>query len=134
MMKHIAARSPKRAKSQRIGISGPPGAGKSSFIEVLGLHALRQGRRLGVLVRILQARPHCKTVDPSSAFSGGSILGDKTRMYDLSREANAFIRPSPSSGILGATAVLRGLTSQEGLRETQTNPYCFVKVAIRVRS
>ena len=77
----------------RVGITGVPGAGKSSFIEALGLHLVRHGRRVAVLA-----------VDPSSSLSGGSILGDKTRMEQLSREANAFIRPSPSSGTLGGVA------------------------------
>ena len=77
----------------RIGISGPPGAGKSTFIEAFGLHLLAQGRKPAVLA-----------VDPSSPVSGGSILGDKTRMELLARDANAFIRPSPSGGNLGGVA------------------------------
>lgn len=79
--------------SIRIGISGSPGVGKSSFIEAFGLYLLSQGKKLAVLA-----------VDPSSPNAGGSILGDKTRMESLSREANAFIRPSPSSGELGGVA------------------------------
>jgi LAO/AO transport system kinase len=74
----------------RLGISGVPGVGKSSFIECFGSHIIEQGHRLAVL-----------TVDPSSVLSGGSILGDKTRMEELSRNENAFIRSSPSSGTLG---------------------------------
>lgn len=75
----------------RIGISGIPGVGKSSFIESFGLYLVRaQQRRLAVL-----------TVDPSSPVRGGSLLGDKTRMQDLSREPNAFIRAAPASGHLG---------------------------------
>ncbi len=77
----------------RVGISGPPGAGKSTFIEAFGLHLLAQGRRPAVLA-----------VDPSSPVSGGSILGDKTRMELLARDERAFIRPSPSGGTLGGVA------------------------------
>src|SRR5262245_52819737 len=84
---------PASGKSFRLGISGVPGVGKSTFIEALGLHLLQQGRRVAVLA-----------VDPSSSVSGGSILGDKTRMERLSVEANAFIRPSPASGTLGGVA------------------------------
>ena len=76
--------------SIRIGISGAPGAGKSTFIEALGLHVIARGHRVAVLA-----------VDPSSSISGGSILGDKTRMEVLSRQDAAFIRPSPSGGSLG---------------------------------
>ncbi len=74
----------------RVGISGAPGVGKSTFIEALGNHVIDLGHRVAVL-----------TVDPSSAISGGSILGDKTRMETLARRANAFIRPSPSGSTLG---------------------------------
>jgi LAO/AO transport system kinase len=77
----------------RVGISGAPGAGKSTFIEALGLHLIDSGHRLAVLA-----------VDPSSTRSGGSILGDKTRMEMLSRRPEAFIRPSPSGGTLGGVA------------------------------
>ena len=77
----------------RIGVSGAPGVGKSTFIEAFGLHLVEAGHRVAVLA-----------VDPSSARSGGSILGDKTRMGDLSRHASAFVRPSPSSGTLGGVA------------------------------
>jgi LAO/AO transport system kinase len=77
----------------RMGISGAPGAGKSTFIEALGLFLTAAGHKVAVLA-----------VDPSSAVSGGSILGDKTRMEDLSRDPNAFIRPSPSGGTLGGVA------------------------------
>lgn len=79
--------------SIRIGISGPPGVGKSTFIEALGLHVVDRGHRVAVLA-----------VDPSSQRSGGSILGDKTRMVDLSRRPEAFIRPSPGGGQLGGVA------------------------------
>jgi len=77
----------------RIGISGAPGAGKSTFIEALGLHVVAEGHRVAVLA-----------VDPSSARSGGSILGDKTRMEHLTRSPQAFVRPSPTRGTLGGVA------------------------------
>jgi LAO/AO transport system kinase len=79
--------------SVRVGITGAPGAGKSTFIEALGLHLVRRGLRVAVLA-----------VDPSSAISGGSILGDKTRMPRLSAEPAAYIRPSPAAGTLGGVA------------------------------
>lgn len=81
---------PYSGKSMRIGVTGPPGAGKSTFIEALGLHILTFGKRVAVLA-----------IDPSSELSGGSILGDKVRMTNLSRAESAFIRPSPSGGALG---------------------------------
>jgi LAO/AO transport system kinase len=85
---------PHTGKSRRIGITGVPGVGKSTFIDTLGMHVIRdRGERLAVL-----------TVDPSSPISGGSILGDKTRMERLSAEPFAFIRPSPSGGHLGGVA------------------------------
>jgi LAO/AO transport system kinase len=77
----------------RVGITGPPGVGKSSFIETLGLSLVAQGSSLAVLA-----------VDPSSPVSGGSILGDKTRMERLAREPKAYIRPTPSGGTLGGVA------------------------------
>jgi LAO/AO transport system kinase len=79
--------------SLRIGISGVPGAGKSTFIEAFGLQLTAQGHKVAVLA-----------VDPSSQISGGSILGDKTRMEDLARDPNAFIRPSPAGDSLGGVA------------------------------
>lgn len=82
-----------RKVSIRIGITGIPGVGKSTFIEQLGSHIIESGLQLAVLA-----------VDPSSARSSGSILGDKTRMEELSRSERAFIRPSPSSGTLGGIA------------------------------
>jgi LAO/AO transport system kinase len=82
--------TPAAGRSIRIGITGVPGVGKSSFIEALGNHAIDQGHRVAVLA-----------VDPSSAISGGSILGDKTRMETLGRRAEAFIRPSPAGRTLG---------------------------------
>ena len=79
--------------SVRVGISGPPGVGKSTFIDVLGRYLIEQGNRVAVLA-----------VDPSSAVSGGSILGDKTRMERLARCADAFVRPSPSGCAIGGVA------------------------------
>jgi LAO/AO transport system kinase len=84
---------PHTGQAMRLGISGVPGVGKSTFIEVLGLHLIAQGHRVAVL-----------TIDPSSTVSGGSILGDKTRMEQLSVNDEAYIRPSPSSGTLGGVA------------------------------
>jgi LAO/AO transport system kinase len=81
---------PKSGNSIRVGISGVPGAGKSTFIEALGLYLISKGHKVAVL-----------TVDPSSSITKGSILGDKTRMDKLSREPNCFIRPSPSGTTLG---------------------------------
>ena len=81
---------PKKDNTIRIGISGVPGVGKSTFIESLGLFLIKKGLKVAVLA-----------IDPSSKKTGGSILGDKTRMERLSNESNAFIRPSPSSGHLG---------------------------------
>jgi len=89
----LTALLPHTGKSFRLGISGVPGVGKSTFIEVLGLYLIGQGHRVAVL-----------TIDPSSTVSGGSILGDKTRMEKLSVHENAYIRPSPSSGTLGGVA------------------------------
>ncbi len=89
----LTALLPHTGKSFRLGISGVPGVGKSTFIEVLGLHLIDQGHRVAVLA-----------VDPSSSISGGSILGDKTRMEQLSVHEKAFIRPSPASGTLGGVA------------------------------
>jgi LAO/AO transport system kinase len=81
---------PFTGRSQRVGITGVPGVGKSTFIEALGSNLTAAGRRVAVLA-----------VDPTSGISGGSILGDKTRMTKLSRDLNAFVRPSPASGSLG---------------------------------
>lgn len=81
---------PRTGKAMRVGISGVPGVGKSSFIEALGLRLIEQGHRVAVLA-----------IDPSSQRSGGSILGDKTRMAELSLRDEAFIRPSPTGGHLG---------------------------------
>ena len=84
---------PHAGKSVRIGITGVPGAGKSTSIDAFGMHLIGQGRKLAVLA-----------IDPSSERAKVSILGDKTRMEALSREKNAFIRPSPSAGSLGGVA------------------------------
>ncbi|MBT9494003.1 MAG: methylmalonyl Co-A mutase-associated GTPase MeaB [Paucibacter sp.] len=84
---------PHTGKAFRLGISGVPGVGKSTFIEALGLFLIERGQRVAVLA-----------VDPSSSLSGGAILGDKTRMERLSMDERAFIRPSPSSGTLGGVA------------------------------
>ena len=81
---------PRGGKAQRLGITGVPGVGKSTTIEALGLYLTSLGKKVAVLA-----------VDPSSSRSGGSILGDKTRMQNLSVDPNAFIRPSPTSGTLG---------------------------------
>ncbi|MBW2269006.1 MAG: methylmalonyl Co-A mutase-associated GTPase MeaB [Deltaproteobacteria bacterium] len=84
---------PDTGTAQRVGVTGPPGVGKSTFIEALGLQLIEQGKRIAVLA-----------VDPSSPVSGGSILGDKTRMERLSQHEHAYIRPSPSGGSLGGVA------------------------------
>ncbi len=84
---------PFAGNSIRIGITGVPGVGKSTFIEAFGMHLLQQEKKLAVLA-----------IDPSSGKSGGSILGDKTRMNELSMQANAFIRPSPAGTSLGGVA------------------------------
>jgi LAO/AO transport system kinase len=89
----LAALLPHTGQSIRVGITGAPGAGKSTFIEALGLYLIARGHRVAVLA-----------VDPSSSLSGGSILGDKTRMEQLSRAPGSFIRPSPSGGSLGGVA------------------------------
>jgi LAO/AO transport system kinase len=89
----LEALLPHTGRSIRLGITGTPGVGKSMFIEALGLYLIGRGRRVAVLA-----------VDPSSSISGGSILGDKTRMERLAHEPNSFIRPSPSGGTLGGVA------------------------------
>ena len=86
----LSSLMPHAGNSIRIGISGPPGVGKSTFIEALGLHFLSKNQNVAVLA-----------IDPTSPITGGSILGDKTRMDLLARDPRAFIRPSPSSGNLG---------------------------------
>ena len=89
----LTALLPHTGKALRLGLSGVPGVGKSTFVETLGLHLTGLGLKVAVLA-----------IDPSSSVSGGSILGDKTRMERLSREPNAYIRPSPSSCNLGGVA------------------------------
>src|SRR5829696_3615620 len=84
---------PRSGAAVRVGISGAPGAGKSTLIEALGTHLVAEGQRVAVLA-----------VDPSSTRSGGSILGDKTRMEQLTRSPDAFVRPSPTGGTLGGVA------------------------------
>jgi LAO/AO transport system kinase len=91
--KVLEALLPHTGNSIRIGITGIPGVGKSTFIETFGLYLLGLGKKVAVLA-----------VDPSSPIAGGSILGDKTRMEELSRQDGAFIRPSPSEGTLGGVA------------------------------
>lgn len=89
----LTALLPDTGGAFRLGISGVPGVGKSTLIDVLGTRLTGEGRRVAVLA-----------VDPSSRVSGGSILGDKTRMQSLARDPNAFVRPSPTSGTLGGVA------------------------------
>jgi len=89
----VEALLPHTGKAMRVGISGVPGVGKSTFIEALGMFLVQRGLKVAVLA-----------VDPSSSVTGGSILGDKTRMELLSQQRNAFIRPSPSAGSLGGVA------------------------------
>ena len=84
---------PESGKAHRVGITGVPGVGKSTFIDALGMHLIGKGHRVAVLA-----------VDPSSTRTGGSILGDKTRMARLTVEKDAYIRPSPTSGTLGGVA------------------------------
>lgn len=101
--------------SWRIGITGVPGAGKSTFLEQLGLYITRERREpLAVLA-----------IDPSSPISGGSILGDKTRMNDLARDPLAFIRPSPSGGSLGGIA--RRSLETVRICEAAGFKYCFIE-------
>ncbi|HWA78358.1 MAG TPA: methylmalonyl Co-A mutase-associated GTPase MeaB [Polyangiaceae bacterium] len=85
---------PRTGRAQRVGISGLPGAGKSTLIDALGRHVIDGGHKLGVLA-----------IDPSSQRSGGSVLGDRTRMTQLSRAPEAFVRPSPSAGASGGVAM-----------------------------
>lgn len=89
----LEALLPHTGQSVRVGVSGVPGVGKSTFIEAFGLHVIGLGHKVAVLA-----------IDPSSQKTGGSILGDKTRMVDLSRDPAAFIRPSPAGATLGGVA------------------------------
>jgi len=104
---------PKSGNALRIGISGIPGVGKSSFIEVLGLELIKKGHKVAVLA-----------VDPSSPISGGSILGDKTRMEELSQKDEAFIRPSPTTGSLGGVAA----KTRESIYLCEANGYDIVLI------
>lgn len=94
--KHAPPFSNDRHCSFRIGLSGPPGGGKSTFIETFGNFLTNRKHQVAVLA-----------VDPSSSTTGGSLLGDKTRMTELSRNPNAYIRPSPSSGTLGNNIIVK---------------------------
>ncbi|HET6877121.1 MAG TPA: methylmalonyl Co-A mutase-associated GTPase MeaB, partial [Jatrophihabitans sp.] len=89
----LAELLPATGGAQRVGISGMPGVGKSTFIDQLGVNLIAAGHRVAVLA-----------VDPSSGRTGGSILGDKTRMTRLAADDHAFVRPSPSAGTLGGVA------------------------------
>jgi LAO/AO transport system kinase len=104
---------PATGKALRLGLSGVPGVGKSTFIEALGLWLVAQGRRVAVLA-----------VDPSSSVSGGSILGDKTRMERLAASEQAFIRPSPAGGTLGGVAE----KTREAMRVCEAAGYDIVIV------
>jgi LAO/AO transport system kinase len=104
---------PAAGRSLRLGISGVPGVGKSTFIEALGLYLIERGHRVAVLA-----------VDPSSSVSGGSILGDKTRMQRLSVRPEAYIRPSPSGGTLGGVAE----KTREAMRVCEAAGYGIVIV------
>ncbi len=89
----LAELAPHAGGAVRVGVSGVPGVGKSTFIEAFGTHLTGQGHKVGVLA-----------IDPSSVRTGGSVLGDKTRMSQLSADPNSYIRPSPSAGTLGGVA------------------------------
>jgi len=104
---------PHTGGSLRLGVSGPPGAGKSTLIDALGRHAIAQGERVAVLA-----------IDPSSAVHGGSLLGDKTRMGRLGRESSSFIRPSPSSGAEGGV----GPRTREAISVCEAAGYSLVVV------
>lgn len=93
LMEHLALNDQGRKNTLRLGIAGPPGAGKSTFIEALGMRYVNNGNRVAVI-----------PVDPSSHINGGSILGDKTRMELLSRSERAYVRASPTRGVLGGIA------------------------------
>jgi len=109
----LQALAPHTGHSLRVGISGPPGAGKSTLIDALGCRLTDHGYRVAVLA-----------VDPSSRISGGSILGDKTRMAALAARPEAFIRPSPSGGSLGGVA----RRTREGIRLCEAAGFDLVLV------
>ena len=113
VMLTLMATQDDRPQALRLGISGVPGVGKSTFIEALGLYLIGLGHRVAVLA-----------VDPSSQVSGGSILGDKTRMERLSTHAQAFIRPSPSSGTLGGVTQ----STREAMRVFEAAGYDIIIV------
>src|SRR5437879_12905960 len=98
----VQALLPATAKAVRVGITGSPGVGKSTTIDALGLFLIERGHKVAVLA-----------VDPSSARTGGSILGDKTRMARLANSDAAFVRPSPSSGTLGGVAEIGRASCRE---------------------
>ncbi|HVJ18022.1 MAG TPA: hypothetical protein VM686_21525 [Polyangiaceae bacterium] len=104
---------PRTGKSLRLGISGPPGVGKSTLIDALGLLAIERGKRVAVLA-----------IDPSSAKTGGSILGDKTRMARLAAAQNSFIRPSNVSAEVSSTAArsARSRSAPSALVTAKTSP------------
>ncbi|MFQ3226241.1 MAG: LAO/AO transport system kinase [Lentimonas sp.] len=104
---------PRTGGAMRVGLTGVPGAGKSTFIEALGVLLCEQGKKVAVLA-----------VDPTSSINGGSILGDKTRMEDLSRHENSFIRPSPSGKNLGGVAA----RTREGLLLCEAAGYDVILV------
>ena len=110
LLAHI---SPKTGEAHRIGITGVPGVGKSTFIEAMGSKLIEDGHKVAVLA-----------VDPTSTVSGGSILGDKTRMTRLANDPNAFVRPSPSSGTLGGVT----RTTRESMALLESAGYDIVMV------
>ncbi len=109
----LAQISPKTGEAHRIGITGVPGVGKSTFIEAMGSKLIEDGNKVAVLA-----------VDPTSTVSGGSILGDKTRMTRLANDPNAFVRPSPSSGTLGGVT----RTTRESMALLESAGYDIVMV------
>ena len=109
----LAQISPKTGEAHRIGITGVPGVGKSTFIEAMGSKLIEDGHKVAVLA-----------VDPTSTVSGGSILGDKTRMTRLANDPNAFVRPSPSSGTLGEVT----RTTRESMALLESAGYDIVMV------
>ena len=109
----LAQISPKTGEAHRIGITGVPGVGKSTFIEAMGSKLIESGHKVAVLA-----------VDPTSTVSGGSILGDKTRMTRLANDPNAFVRPSPSSGTLGGVT----RTTRESMALLESAGYDIVMV------
>ena len=109
----LAQISSKTGEAHRIGITGVPGVGKSTFIEAMGSKLIESGHKVAVLA-----------VDPTSTVSGGSILGDKTRMTRLANDPNAFVRPSPSSGTLGGVT----RTTRESMALLESAGYDIVMV------